>query len=343
MSSARKLPSGKWMVRKYLYRDADGKDHYKAFTADTRKEAEMKANAYAARDNTEETDLYIKDAINNYIEANKDVLSPSTIRNYRQMADKYFEPLSRYKVAKLTNNILQGFIGDLSKQGLSVKSVKNIYGLLSAALKAIDPDKTYHVKFPKVAKRDKTAPGDDDFNKLVNEASGQLRLCIILGGYNIRRGEICALQYKDLEGRVLHIHKDMVKGVDGWEIKQIPKTSGSIRDIFLDDDALKEIGTGKPDDFIITWTPDSITKRFINHRNKCGLSNIRFHDLRHYYASAAAVIGIPDTYTASMGGWASDGRTMKRVYQNKITSMSDYYAKKMSDHLKEVRKNRAVS
>lgn len=34
-----------------------------------------------------------------------------------------------------------------------------------------------------------------------------------------------------------------------------------------------------------------------------------------------------------MGGWRHDSGVMKSVYQNKIKSMSDYYADKMNDHI----------
>ena len=47
MAAARKLPSGSWRCQVYDYTDADGKRHYRSFTANTRKEAEYQAAEYA--------------------------------------------------------------------------------------------------------------------------------------------------------------------------------------------------------------------------------------------------------------------------------------------------------
>ena len=49
--------------------------------------------------------------------------------------------------------------------------------------------------------------------------------------------------------------------------------------------------------------------------DKYNLRRIRFHDLRHYYASALVAAGIPDIYAMKMGGWSTPD-TLKRVYQD---------------------------
>jgi hypothetical protein len=58
--------------------------------------------------------------------------------------------------------------------------------------------------------------------------------------------------------------------------------------------------------------------------------------MRHFFASTAAILQIPDIYTADMGGWRHDSKIMKETYQNRITSMADYYADKVNDHLSKI-------
>jgi integrase len=85
----------------------------------------------------------------------------------------------------------------------------------------------------------------------------------------------------------------------------------------------------------LDWKPDTITKRLIELKKTVGI-DIRFHDLRHYFASTAAILGIPDIYTADLGGWQRDGRTMKAVYQNNIKSVTDYYSDKVATYRPKV-------
>ncbi len=105
----------------------------------------------------------------------------------------------------------------------------------------------------------------------------------------MRRGEISALKYSDIEKNTLYIHADLVKDKSGVWIYKEPKTPDSIRYKTIPHEIIDLMGNGKPDEYVIKWTPDSITKRFINFRKTQGL-DIRFHDLRHYYASIGAAL-----------------------------------------------------
>jgi hypothetical protein len=57
--------------------------------------------------------------------------------------------------------------------------------------------------------------------------------------------------------------------------------------------------------------------------------------MRHFFASAAAILNIPKIYLADMGGWERDSNILEAVYQNNITSMSDFYSDKMADFLND--------
>lgn len=328
MAKAKRLPSGAWNVLVYSHTDSAGKRHYESFTASSKAEAELKAAEFKAnKKRRSRTDLSVDEAVEGYINAKSGVLSPSTVRGYQRMMH-YYEPIGHRRIRSLTSEDLQLFISDLSRQ-ISAKSVRNIYGLLSAALAMYDPDAVYRVTLPSAIKRRAVSPADSDIKRLLDAAQGQLRTCILLGMRGLRRGEICALKYEDIEDGIAHIHADVVKGPDGrWVYKEMPKTSDGDRFVRVPD-----LGDGEG--FIVRWTPDSVTKRFIELKKTVGI-DIRFHDLRHYFASAAAALNIPDLYIADMGGWRRGSNVMKSVYQNNIQSMSDYYSDKMESHLRDI-------
>lgn len=340
MATAKKTPSGMYKVRVYSHTTPDGKKHYRAFTAPTKQEAEQQAAKFSSKaDRAARVDLTVAEAIDGYITAKEGVLSPSTILGYRRMQQTRYDSIARMKIRRLTSNDLQIFVSGLSGD-LSSKTVSNIYGLLVASVVHFAPDMTFRVKLPPKQKKRVSAPSDRQIMELYERACLELKKCIALSAFSsLRRGEICALKYGDIVGNVLHVHADTVRGVNGWIYKQIPKTSDSDRLAPLPQEVIALLGTGDPDDFIIGWVPDTITKRFIDLRNELGLT-LKFHDLRHYYASIGAAL-IPDVYTESFGGWRQGSRVMKEVYQNKIDPLAEQYAQKMTDHFDGLLKNAA--
>lgn len=334
--NARKLPSGNYRARAFDYTDYQGKKHYKSFTAPTKAEAERLASAYACEhERLARSDLKVSEAISGYITSKAELLSPSTLRMYKQTASRYFDAIANIKIRSITVEQLQRFISSLS-HGLSPKTVANVYGLLSGALSMYLPDRIFRVTLPKRAKKQANSPSDEDVAALFNSASGWLKLSIGLAAFcSMRRGEISAVTFGDLDGNRLHVHRDMVKGENGWILKDIPKTSDSDRWVLLPEPLRKLVGKGDPDAFIVPHYPGKITNKFVTLRNKLGLS-IRFHDLRHYYASTGVVLGVPDVYMAGLGGWRPGSGVLKETYQNKIIPISDRYAAMMADHFKKI-------
>lgn len=333
MATAKKQPSGMWKCRVYSHTTTDGKKHYRAFTAPTKQEAEQQAAAFSgASDRAARVDLTVDEAIKGYIDAKEAVLSPSTVRGYRQMQRTKFEKIGAYKVRKLNSAIVQQFISDLSKE-VSAKTVMNAYGLLMSSIALYLPEMKFRVKLPRKAKRRSYAATDAQIMALYDHAPLMLKKCIALAAFtSMRRGEICALKYKDIQGNAIHICADMVHDDNGkWIYKPYPKTEESDRIVPVPKEVLELLGNGKKDDYIIEWCPDTVTKRFIDLRNALGLGNIRFHDLRVYFGSIAASI-IPDLYAESFGGWGRGSRAYRERYRKKIDPLEKQYADAMREH-----------
>lgn len=333
MATAKKQPSGQWKCRVYSHTTPDGKKHYRAFTAPLKAEAEQMASQFSgSADRAARCDLTVAEAINRYITTKEAVLSPSTVRGYRQLEKNYYSSIGSRRIYRLKTVDVQTWVSELAGK-VSAKTVSNVYGLLTAAVTFFAPDKSFKgVKLPQKKKRRAVAPSDEQVVQLYLAASKNLQRAIALEAFaSMRRSEACALRYGDITDGVAHVHQDMVRGTKGWILKKIPKTSDSDRFVRIPEQVLQLIGTGEPDERIVPITPDTVTELFGRLRDNLGI-NIRYHDLRHYYASIAVVLGVPSRYAESFGGWRPGSNVLQSTYQNTIEPAAEKYAKQMADH-----------
>lgn len=93
MATAKKLPSGSWRCLVYDYTDENGKRIYRSFTSDDpspagKRKAEALAAQYAAekeqKKRSSDKSLF-SDRMESYITSKEAVLSPATIRGYRNI------------------------------------------------------------------------------------------------------------------------------------------------------------------------------------------------------------------------------------------------------------------
>lgn len=333
-----KLPSGNIRIQKYDYTDENGKKHYKSFTAPTRNEALFLAAQWAAGKEQDTPDnLSIHSIIEKYLDIKRQVLSPSTMRSYEIMHKNYFSgPFGAKKISGLSNSQIQLWISSLcSERHLSPKTIRNAYGLLTAALEVFYPEFRVKVTLPARIKPDLYTPSDSDMKRLLSHIQGtELEIAVYLAAFGpLRRGEICALQSSDIHGNEITVSKSMVLGPDGlWYVKQ-PKTYSGYRTLVFPSFVIERIKgiNGR----IIKCTPNTLSDRFTKAVSDSGLPHFRFHDLRHYSASVMHAIGVPDQYIMQRGGWSSDF-VMKSVYRNVIDLETVRQNKKIVHHFEKI-------
>ena len=148
MPTAKKTSSGMSRVRAYSHTDAEGKKHYRSFSAPTKQEAEQAAAKWSgSADRVERCDLTVADAIDGYIRAKTGVLSQSTLRGYVALKNRYYAPIASRKIRRLSSADVQTFVSDLAAQ-VSPKTVSNIYGLLTASVALYAPEISWRIKLP---------------------------------------------------------------------------------------------------------------------------------------------------------------------------------------------------
>lgn len=317
MAKAKKLPSGSWRVRVYDGKGADGKDRYKSFTASTKKQAEFLAAEYAAKKKYSVESMTVGEAIDRYIASKDEVLSPTTLNEYRKMRKNYLQPLMPIRIDRLTREQVQIAINNEAKVH-SAKTVINAHGLLSAALSMHNPDFVLKTTLPrKVKKLKRDLPSSDDVMQAVHgdlvELPVLLALCLCL-----RVSEVRGIRKEAVNGNFLSIERVIVT-VNGHHIeKELLKTDESRRIEELPD-FLRDMILSAPSDYATELTGQAIYKRFTRRMESAGFPNVRFHDLRHISASDMHSQGIPDRVAAERGGWAGT-QTMREVYQHTFSA-----------------------
>lgn len=324
MANAKKTKSGTYRVTVYDYKDSTGKIHQKTFTAKTKTEAKRLANQY--KEGPRISDLTVGEAVKDYIDSKKAVLSPSTHRSYMSMYRAHFESslFGSLKLTALDTITVQRFISDLNLK-LQPKTVCNIKGLLTAAVQMYCPGKVFPVTLPARNHPELYTPTTKEVEQLIAaiREDRELYIVVLLCAFGpMRRSEACAIRYDDINYKTNTITVRRACVLDNnktWIYKETPKTNSSYRVIIYPSETIKAIGRGFG--FVIRKsTPRALTQRLDHALKNAGLPHFRLHDLRHYSASILHAIGVPDQYIMQRGGWKTDN-VMKRVYRDALSDV----------------------
>ncbi len=328
-----RLKSGNWRCKVFLGADENGKKRFASVTAPTKKEAlaqaaELSNNAKLV----EQRRITVGYCIDAYIKEKATELSPHTLQGYRSMAKIRYDSIRDVPLSEVSTRDVQILMSELSD--LSTKTKKNVLGLLTAALRYFEkPIDTANIKIGRQKKEKIKTPTHEQISKLIDASEGELRLAILLGALcGLRRGEIFALRsdHVDIKNKKLIIDSAFVNATGVKEIRA-PKTETSNRIVDMPDMVVAEITPYLERDFIFSLSMSWIMDKFQKLRNRTPeCENIRFHDLRHYYASALVVAGVPDIYAMRMGGWSTPN-TLKRVYQDIFGDQFEIERNKVND------------
>ena len=159
------LPSGRVRYCAYIGRTEDGKQIRKNFTGDTMKEAKQKAALWLLTHKAR-TGATRRSARTDYVRMRGPVLSPSTLKTYQSIIDHLDTPLLNYRLDAITDADMQQLINELSADH-SPKTVRNIYGLISAACDAKNAH--YNVKLPAKERPNTLTPDAETVKKLLKE------------------------------------------------------------------------------------------------------------------------------------------------------------------------------
>ncbi len=273
---------------------------------------------------------------------------PSTVSSREYSIDYLESVLADVRLSEVTTELLEAALAALVKsggangQGLSAQTVLNAAKVLSAGLRAahargkILANPVVGMRRPKVPQRELQLPSADELRRLLEHQAdhwlGPLWLFVATTG--LRRGEVLGLRWSDvdLERGEAQIRQAVVATADGeYELGPV-KTDRSRRTVVLLPEVV-EVLRGHRKVLLERWVaigerpehdlvfPNQIggpldpPKLSRLHREACQAVGIklRFHDLRHAWASAALRAGVPLLVVSRHLGHA-DVRTTADTY-----------------------------
>lgn len=309
----RRLASGSWFVRVCIA----GETY--SITRPTEKEciaeaAALKANLKEARRSSRKT---VSGAIDAYIEARENVLSPSTIRGYRAIQRLRFPAAMPRRIEDITADQWQRYVNQEARR-CSAKTLKNSWGFLSSVIKETT-GRNITVRLPQVVANDLPWLTPEQIPLFLEALRGDFcELPILLGLSGLRRSEIMAVRWEDidLERGCIYVHGSAVLGESGDLIyRQENKNTASRRTVPFLIPRLRELAeaaAGKTG-YAVTCNPNTIYNSANRICSRNGLPQIGAHGLRRSFASLCYHLGIPEAVTMKAGGW-SDIYTMRKIY-----------------------------
>ena len=238
----------------------------------------------------------------------KETLRKSTLAAYDYNINKHILPcLGKLRTKEITMYQLQDFYKELLKKHLSVKTVRKIRVIINGAMEDAIANRirsdnpTAHIKLPKAEKYSGRALSINEMRTLLqalDDTREPIKTAMLLGvTMGLRREEVCGLRWQDIDfpNNSLHVQNTVVKnGKETWE-QEKTKTPKSNRVLFMPElliNHLKELKetqekAGLKLDKVCRWeNGKNADPSYISHASakifeKCGISDIRFHDLRH--------------------------------------------------------------
>ena len=250
----------------------------------------------------------------------------------RQISD-----ISTDEVTVFFSDLLES--GAKSGAGLSSSTVRLIRTIISE-IRNYATEQGYYISFSLSQIRLKSQQPDyhvftrDEFMKLseylithMNRIYLGILLCLYTG---IRIGELCALNYKDIDFgngiiRISHTIERVRIKADGKYISVVrlyePKSISSRREVPIPDDLMDTLReyyvedayllTGNTDKFM---EPRSIQRRFHTVLKSAGIADVKFHTTRHSFSTRCVECGVEAKALSEMLGHTNVAFTLQRYY-----------------------------
>ena len=251
-------------------------------------------------------------AAKEYIATRENVLSPSSVHTYERLIRVLSDDFKRMNLYDVDQAAVQREI-NLYAEDHAPKTVRSLHGFIAAVLGSYRPRLMLRTTLPQKKPNESYLPTQDDIKAILNAAKGtEDSIGIQLGVLSLRRGEICALEMKDLKGNELHVHATMVWN-KGWIKKETPKTDAGNRIVYLPDSLVSEI---EQKGYFFKYSPNKLNEHLQRYQKELNIPSFRFHQLRHYFASYASTM-MSKADAMALGGWKSDS-IFKQVYRESM-------------------------
>ena len=289
---------------------------------------------------------------------------PSSHQTYKGYIDNHIKPnIGKIPLEKLTTMDLQKFYRKLltkgrverteSKEqpkGLSAKTVRNINQVISSAMdlavaqKIILANPTNTCELPKVEHKEMQTIPAEQLQAFLEEAraTGIYEMYYIELATGLRRGELLGLKWSDIDWKngIIKVRRQVAR-VDGQIVEAPLKTKNSYRAVSISPQAIEVLREQKRktnDTYVFPSpnggpiSPDSVNNMLKRVLERAGIPKVRFHDLRHTFATIALQNGVDIKTVSGMLGHFSAGFTLD-TYAHVTTAAQKEAAQTMGNVL----------
>ena len=337
----RKRNDGRWEARIIIGHKNDGTPMYKSAFAKTQKSAlkqlHQLLDLYRDVDLTEECRMTLGEWMDKWLDEYMIfAIRESTLDSYRGMVKNQVKPfIGNKQLASLTTADVQKFYNKIKKEGrvrehpvhgkmLADSMVRSVHMMLHEALdmavkeRLLAKNPTNGTTIPKCNYPEKQILGDNQLETFLEAIRGQEYWCdffyveVMTG---LRRGEICGLKWQDIdfEENKLRVKRSVsVKRGGGVNIGET-KTETGVRCIEMPP-SVAELLKNRKQTAITEWVfpaflnpeqpihPQAAYRKLKVILKNAELPLIRFHDLRHTFATHATQGGVdPKTLAGILG------------------------------------------
>lgn len=326
----RQKKKGQWEGRIVVGHKENGDPIFRYVYAKTQKELigklHLKIDEFRDAELTEDSKMSLGEWLDKWIaEYMTGTVRKGTLDGYKTYAERYIKPaLGDKPTAFITTADVQRFYNHLRKNGriknrhiygngLSDATVVRIHCMLHEAMDRavkehlISKNPTNGTTVPKIAKKEMQVLTDkqlDTFMKLVDAEEHWRDFFYTELTTGLRRGEICGLKWTDFDENKgkLNINRS-IDLRNGEIIVGETKTGKGRRCFYLPvstANVLRERKKNSKSEWIFTdllnpelpIAPPAAYRKMKQLLQKAGLPNIRFHDLRHTFATHALTSGV---------------------------------------------------
>ena len=345
----RKRKDGRWEGRYTAGYDQDGKRIIKNVLGRTQAEVKAKLSVAIAEsqqlDVSRSGEYTVAEWLHLWFELYaKPNIRPSTAGYYRRAMEEYTIPrIGTTKLNKLTNREIQKLYKDLLENGrlrkkqrkkhpgLSGSTVRGVHIMLHNALDRAVKERLLirnpadSCVVPKVQHQEMKTLQPEDLKAYLDAAERRNALAMfyleLVSG--IRKGELVALRWEDLNiaEKTISVSKQATKDEAGNLVVTRPKTENSIRQISIPQEAVELLVKEHAKHPSNLWLfpssrtggmyhPDSVATLHQRILKDAGLEHLRFHDLRHTFATMALENGMDIKTLSAMLGHVSAATTL---------------------------------
>lgn len=310
---ARQLPSGAWFCRVRI----DGQDI--PITRDTEKEAVAEAMAIKAgiKDASKKAKKKtLTQAIDDYIDLRRNILSPATIRGYKIIQNNRFQSMMKKDITVVTQEQWQRAV-NLEAKSVNAKTLTNSWRFISSVITETT-GKTVSIQLPQIIRNERPWLTPDQVTTFVTAVKGTtVEIPALLALSSLRSSELIDLKWEDvdLDKKIVRVNGAAVYDEDGKLVhKKENKNATSRRTVPMIpplEEALKN--APRRGDYVVTISPTWIFKSINRICEENSLPKVGVHGLRHSFASLAFHLNMPEKVAMQIGGWAND-QTMRKIY-----------------------------